>query len=141
MIKITPTISINNSEIREDFVRASGPGGQNVNKVATAVKLYFDVMNSPGLPNDVRERLVNLAGKRMNSQGILIIDARQFRSQEKNRRDALDRLKALIRKAAEKPLFRRKTKPGIASKQKRMENKRRRSMTKRMRGNVSKFDE
>ncbi len=141
MIQITSTISIDEREIQEQFIRASGPGGQNVNKVATAVQLRFDVGRSPSLPDDVRRRLMSLAGRRINEDGVLIIDARRFRRQERNRQDALDRLVALIRKAAEKPKPRRKTKTTLASKQRRLEAKRQRSQTKRMRRDVSPNDQ
>jgi ribosome-associated protein len=132
MIQITNTISIDESKIQEEFIRASGPGGQNVNKVSSAVQLRFDVRNS-SLPSDVRERLTRLAGKRMTEDNILIIEARRFRTQDRNRQDALDRLVALIRKAAEKPKPRRKTKPPLASKQRRLEDKRHRSKIKKTR--------
>jgi ribosome-associated protein len=137
MLSITPTLAIDESEIKLEFVRASGPGGQNVNKVATAVQLRFDVLNSPSLPADVRERLARLAGSRMTEDGVLVITARQFRSQERNRQAAVERLVDLVRQAAEKPKPRRKTRPTLASKQRRLEGKRRRSQTKRMRGSVS----
>jgi ribosome-associated protein len=132
MIQITNTIAIDESNIQEEFIRASGPGGQNVNKVATAVQLRFDVRNS-SLPSDVRARLARLAGKRITEDGILIIEARRFRTQERNRQDALQRLIELVRKAAEKPKPRRKTKPPLASKQRRLESKRHRSKIKKMR--------
>jgi ribosome-associated protein len=133
MIKITPAISIEESEIQESFVRASGPGGQNVNKVATAVQLRFDVKNSPSLPPDIRQRLIRLAGRRVTEEGELIIEAKRFRTQERNRADAMDRLIQLIRQAAQKPKPRRKTKPSLESKRRRLEAKRRRAEIKRLR--------
>ena len=101
MLRITPTIVIDDNEIQFDFIRASGPGGQHVNKAATAVQLRFDAANSPSLPADVRERLIRLAGSRVTEEGTLIVTARRFRSQERNRQDAIDRLVALVREAAE----------------------------------------
>jgi ribosome-associated protein len=133
MIQITPEIAIDESEVTLEFVRASGPGGQNVNKVATAVQLRFDVRNSSSLPDDVRERMARLSGKRMTEEGMLVIDARRYRSQERNRQDAVDRLVALIQKATQEPKTRRKTKPSAASKRRRLETKRRQSEKKRLR--------
>jgi ribosome-associated protein len=133
MIKITPAIEINESEIQFEFIRASGPGGQKVNKVATAVQLRFNAADSPSLPDEVRQRLIHLAGNRMTGDGVLVIHARRFRSQDRNRQDAIDRLVALIRKASVQPKSRLKTKPTIASKERRLEVKRRRSRTKRIR--------
>jgi len=137
MITITPTIAISENEIKLDFIRSSGPGGQNVNKVATAVQLRFDVKNSPSLSNDVRARLVGLAGRKITEDGILIIQARRFRKQERNRQDAIDRLINLIRKASEKPKARIKTKPTRTSKERLLATKRHRSKIKRMRRLVS----
>ena len=125
MIDITPTICLHEDELRFQFKLASGPGGQNVNKVATAAELRFDVAASPGLPEAVRARLLALAGSRANQDGELLITARRFRSQERNRQDAVDRLVALIQRAAEPPKPRIKTKPSRAAKQRRMDEKRR----------------
>lgn len=134
MIHITRAITIDENEIQEYFVRASGPGGQNINKVATAVQLRFDVANSRFLPEEVRIRLSSLAGNRITEDGILIIDARRFRTQRRNREDAIDRLVELIRNAAQRPEIRRKTRPTLASKIRRLESKRRRAESKRIRG-------
>ncbi|NTU41753.1 MAG: aminoacyl-tRNA hydrolase [Nitrospirales bacterium] len=133
MLIITPRISIDENELDEKFVRASGPGGQNVNKVATAVQLRFDVRRSASLPEPVRERLLRLAANRATEEGILIIEARQFRTQEQNRHDARQRLIALIRKALETPKPRRATKPTRAAKARRMEGKRIRGQIKKLR--------
>jgi len=137
MIAITPTIAISENEIKLDFIRSSGPGGQNVNKVATAVQLRFDVKNTLSLPHDVRARLVDLAGRKITEHGILIIQAKRFRKQERNRQDAIDRLINLIRKASEKPKARIKTKPTRAAKKRMLAAKRHRSKIKRMRRLVS----
>ena len=133
MIRITDAISLEDEEVRMDFVRASGPGGQNVNKVATAVQLRFDVTSSPSLPTAVKARLCRLAGRRMNDEGLLIIDARRHRTQKANRADALDRLVALIRRAAAPPKTRIPTRPTAASRTRRLEAKKRRARTKRLR--------
>jgi len=133
MIRVTGTITIDEEEIHQQFIRASGPGGQNVNKVATAVQLRFDAAHSPSLPEDVRERLTRLAGKRMTKEGFLIIDARRFRTQEQNRRDAVARLVGLIRQAAQRPKIRKRTRPTQASKERRLEGKHRRAKIKHLR--------
>jgi len=133
MLRITPGITLDDSELEEQFVRASGPGGQNVNKVSTAVQLRFNVFASPSLPWDVRERLIKLAGKRINSAGELMITAQRYRTQAQNRADAREKLIALIRAATHRPKPRRKTKPSAAAKRRRLETKRRKGETKRSR--------
>jgi ribosome-associated protein len=136
MIRITDSISLDEDEIEESFVRASGPGGQNVNKLSTAVQLRFDVRHSPSLPNDVAIRLMRLAGKRLTKDGVLVIVAQTNRTQERNRAEARERLIDLIRQAAVRPVPRRPTKPPISSKKKRLEGKKRRSDVKGLRGRI-----
>jgi ribosome-associated protein len=135
-IRVTDRVLIDENEITYDFVEASGPGGQNVNKVATAVQLRFDVRGSPSLPPDVRERLERLAGNRLTQDGVLILQAQRFRSQERNRRDALERLVDLIRQAVPEPKRRRRTKPTASSRRRRLEAKRHRAEIKRWRRRV-----
>jgi ribosome-associated protein len=132
-IEVDESICLQENEISMEFVRASGPGGQNVNKVATAVKLYFHISHSPSLPEAVKNRLLFLAGKRVNSEGFLIIDARRFRTQEANRRDAWERLVKLIRQAAAVPKTRRPTRPGAGAKARRLEEKKKHGASKQAR--------
>jgi ribosome-associated protein len=133
-IRITDTIALDEREIEESFVRASGPGGQNVNKLATAVQLRFDVRHSPSLPEDVRARLERLAGRRLTQDGVLVLTAQRYRTQQRNRQDALERLAALIERAARPPTPRRATRPSMAAKRRRLESKKLRGLTKRLRG-------
>src|SRR5437899_8054472 len=133
MIRVTPSISIGEDELEEHFIRASGPGGQNVNKLASAVQLRFDVRGSPNLPDDVRSRLERIAGRRLTRQGVLVISAQRHRTQERNRQDALDRLIELIRRAAVAPTPRRPTKPTRGSRERRLATKKNRSSIKSLR--------
>ena len=132
MIQITPSFAIDESELEFAFVRASGPGGQNVNKVATAVQLRFDV-NRSSLPEEVKQRLKHIAGNKLTSEGELLIEAKKFRTQEQNREDALNRFVSMIQRAFEKPKVRKKTNPTKASREKRLQEKKQRSEVKRMR--------
>ena len=140
MHRVTDTIVIDDSELEESFVRASGPGGQNVNKVSSAVQLRFDARHSPSLPNDVAIRLMRLAGKRLTKDGVIVIVAQQHRDQTRNRADARERLFELIRQAAVRPVPRRATKVPKAQKRKRIEGKRHRSAIKSLRGGKPSFD-
>jgi ribosome-associated protein len=133
MIRVNAHISIDEREIEENFVRASGPGGQNVNKLSTAVQLRFDVRGSPSLPAAVRDRLERLAGSRLTRDGVLVIIAQRHRTQGRNRQDALDRLVELIRSAAIAPRPRRPTRPSKASRERRVDSKKRRASLKRLR--------
>lgn len=133
MISVNDRISLEEGEVQISFVQASGPGGQNVNKVATAAQLRFDALHSPSLPEEVRTRLLHLAGKRLTAAGEVIVEAHQYRTQEQNRQAALERLVALIQKACERPKPRHKTRPSAASIERRLEGKRRRSDVKRLR--------
>jgi ribosome-associated protein len=133
MIRITDDIAIEEREIEESFVRSSGPGGQNVNKLSTAVQLRFDVRGSPSLPNDVAIRAMRLAGKRLTKDGVLVMVAQSYRTQERNRADALARLVELLQEAAVRPIARRATKPTKASREKRLEGKKLRSDIKGLR--------
>jgi len=133
LIRVNRSLAIDEREVLISFVRSSGPGGQNVNKVATAAQLRFDVRHSPSLPDAIRARLLKLAGRRLTSRGILIIDARRYRSQERNRRDALARFTALLHQAAIPSRERRPTAPTAASRERRLESKHRQGATKKMR--------
>jgi ribosome-associated protein len=140
MIQVTPAIAIDEDELEEKFVRASGPGGQHVNKTSTAVELRFDVRGSPSLPEDVRNRLERLAGSRLTLDGVLILFAQNARSQELNRQDARERLFDMIRQAAVRPKTRKATRPTYASKLRRLEGKSKRSGVKNLRGRPGRED-
>jgi len=140
MIEITPDIAIDERELQFDFVRASGPGGQNVNKVATAVQLRFDLQHSPSLPDAVRRRAMRRAGSRLTNDGVLIITASRSRSQQRNREQAVEQLVELLQKAAKPPKIRRKTRPSAAARRRRLEGKRRRGEIKRKRKRVRRTD-
>jgi ribosome-associated protein len=139
-LHITGDITIGETELQWKFVRARGPGGQHVNKAATAVQLRFDAARSAVLTPEIQERLRRLAGRKMSEEGVLTIEAGRFRSQNQNREDALTRLLTLIRQAAVEPRKRRATKPSVSSKNRRLKDKRRRSDTKRQRGGVKDID-
>ena len=132
MLQITPSLQIDERELQIDFTRASGPGGQNVNKVATAVQLRFDVSTS-SLPKEVQKRLIHLAGNRITSEGILLIEAKRYRTQEQNREDAIQRFIELVRKALIEPKARKQTKPSRASQEERLKEKKRRAEIKKIR--------
>ena len=135
-LEITPELTIDDAELEERFVRASGPGGQNVNKVSTAVQLRFDPSRSPALSDDVQQRLRLLAGSRMTNEGVLVIDARSHRTQSQNREEARERLADLIRRALVRPKRRKKTRPGLAAKQRRIDTKKHRGAIKSGRGKL-----
>ena len=140
MIRLAPGAALEESELIESFVRASGPGGQNVNKVATAVELRFDIRNAPSLDEDIKQRLEKLAGQRLTLDGVIILFAQSHRTQEMNRADARERLFELIRKAAKRPIIRRPTRPTLASKKRRVESKVKRGSIKGLRGKPSSAD-
>jgi ribosome-associated protein len=141
MIQVTPSLAIDEGEIHFEFVRATGPGGQNVNKVSTAVRLRFDIFACSALSEDVRTRLRSLAGRRVGADGVLRIEARRFRTQGANRQDAIERLVRLLRQAVEKPRARRPTKPSTASRMRRLEAKRRRGQAKQARRSLGPTDD
>ena len=137
MIKITDEIFIDPRDIEETFIRGSGPGGQNVNKVSTAVQLRFDIRHSPSLPGDIRARAERLAGRRLTKEGVIVITAARYRTQEQNRDDALSRLTNLLKEAAHPPPVRRPTRPTLGSKKRRLEKKTQRGAIKKLRSGMS----
>ena len=141
MIPINDRVTLDEAELDFEFIRASGPGGQNVNKVSTAVRLRFDVVRTAALPEDIRQRLIRLAGKKVGADGFLTLHARARRTQEANRRDAIDRLVELLQKACERPRTRRQTRPTLASRQRRLESKRQRGETKAHRRTLGSSEE
>jgi len=140
MIRIAPGAALEEGDLIESFVRASGPGGQNVNKLSTAVELRFDIRNAPAIDDDIKERLVKLAGRRLTLEGVIVIFAQKHRTQEMNRSDARERLFELIRQAAKRPILRRPTRPTLASKKRRVESKVRRGGIKGLRGRPTSDD-
>jgi ribosome-associated protein len=141
MLQVTPSLSIPFQDLRFEFIHASGPGGQNVNKLATAVQLRYDVRNSSSIPEDVKARLIHLAGSKISTDGILLILAKRYRSQERNRTDALERFSRLVLRASELPRPRRPTQPGPAARQRRLASKKHRSTVKRLRQAAGSDDE
>lgn len=133
MLKVSPSIEINEEEIKVDFIRASGPGGQNVNKVSSAVQLRFNIIESPSLEAELKERLIKIAGNRVTDEGILVIEAKRYRTQEQNRFDAIQRLIAWIQKASEKPKLRKPTRPSVTARAARIGDKKKRGEIKRIR--------
>lgn len=137
MLQISPSLQMDERELQFEYIRASGPGGQNVNKVATAVQLRFDITNSPSLASSIKGRLIQLAGKRVNADGVLVIEARRFRTQEANREDAIQRFLEILRRSIVPPKPRRKTKPTATSREKRLKEKKQRGEVKKIRQNKS----
>ena len=140
-IAVTDRLHILKDDLSEDFIRASGPGGQNVNKVSTAVQLRFNLAGNETLPEDVKSRAARLAGSRLTLNGEIVLQADRFRTRERNREDALERLLELLRKATEKPKPRKATKPTLGSKRRRLDAKKQRGQIKKMRGRSGRFDD